>query len=115
MPLSLDSPDPRYAAYFDEIRRTITEKWSYPCVREEAKTTCEYKAASLEVHFGILKDGRVQFVEVVQKSGYAIYDEYAVKAINLAFSIPTSSTRGDGLGWRAKHRGQYRSAFQIRG
>ncbi len=49
------------------------------------------------IEFGILKDGRVQFVDVVQHSEYAIYDEYAVNAIKLASPFPPVP-RPDGLG-----------------
>ena len=68
------------------MRRRIKEKWGYPCVG--TPRSCEYKTASLDVHFGILKDGRVQFVDIVRKSPYEIYDDYAVTAIKLASPFP---------------------------
>jgi TonB family protein len=40
------------------------------------------------VEFGILKDGRLQFVDVVQSSGLPIYDDYAVNAIKLGSPFP---------------------------
>jgi TonB family protein len=54
----------------------------YPCIKTER--FCEYKEATLDIEFGILKDGRVQFVDVVHASEYPIYDEYAATAIKLA-------------------------------
>ena len=64
--IPLDSEDPNYNDYLDQVRRRIKEKWGYPCVG--TPRNCEYKTASLDVHFGILKDGRVQFVDVVRSS-----------------------------------------------
>jgi len=89
-PIPLDSDNPRYNDFLEQVRRRIKEKWGYPCVLKEgtAGRHCEYKTASLDVHFGILKDGRVQFVEVVRNSEYVIYDEYAVNAIKLASPFP---------------------------
>jgi TonB family protein len=84
--IPLDSEDPNYNDYLDQVRRRIKEKWGYPCVG--TPRSCEYKTASLDVHFGILKDGRVQFVDIVRKSPYEIYDDYAVTAIKLASPFP---------------------------
>jgi len=87
--IPLDSADPRYNDYLDQVRKRIKEKWGYPCIVKEGTTRqCEYKSAALEVQFGILKDGRVQFVEVVRNSEYGIYDDYAVNAIKLASPFP---------------------------
>jgi TonB family protein len=87
--IPLDSVDPNYNDYLDQVRRRIKEKWGYPCIVRDGQTrTCEYKSATLDVQFGILKDGRVQFVEVVRNSEFSIYDEYAVTAIKLASPFP---------------------------
>jgi TonB family protein len=40
------------------------------------------------VEFGILKNGRLQFVDVRESSGLPIYDDYAVNAIKLAEPFP---------------------------
>jgi TonB family protein len=85
-PIRLDSEDPRYNDYLEQIRRRIQDKWGYPCVKTER--SCEYKEAALEIDFGILKDGRLQFVQVVHNSDYQIYDEYAETAIKLASPFP---------------------------
>ena len=85
-PIRLDSDDPRYNDYLEQVRRRIQEKWGYPCI--QAERSCEYKEATLDIEFGILKDGRVQFVDVVHASEYPIYDQYAATAIKLASPFP---------------------------
>src|SRR5207244_1295160 len=75
-PIPLDSPDPRYSDYFDRVRRMIKERWGYPCVKNGDTHECEYKTAALIVEFGIAKDGKVPFVNVLRSSGWAIYDDY---------------------------------------
>jgi TonB family protein len=85
-PIPLDSVDARYSDYLEQIRRRIKEKWGYPCVR--TARGCDHHATSLDVHFGILKDGRVEFVDVVRPADHAVYDEYAVNAIKLASPFP---------------------------
>ena len=87
-PIPLDSKDPRYNDYLDRIRRMIKSKWGYPCVRNQATDPCEYKSAQLTVEFGILKEGRVPYVTVLQRSGFDIYDDYAVNAIKFASPFP---------------------------
>lgn len=87
-PIPLDTPDGRYSDYLERLRRRIKAHWGFPCVRNDATRACEYKTTSLVVHFGILRDGRLQFVEVVEPSGYRIYDDYAVNAIKLAAPFP---------------------------
>ena len=67
-PIRLDSEDPRYNDYLEQIRRRIKAKWGYPCI--QAERSCEYKEATLDIEFGILKDGRVQFVDIVHASDY---------------------------------------------
>jgi TonB family protein len=86
-PIPLDSVDARYSDYLEQIRRRIKEKWGYPCVRNSAGG-CDHYDTSLVIHFGILKDGRVPFVDVVRRSDHAVYDEYAVNAIKLASPFP---------------------------
>jgi TonB family protein len=87
-PIPLDSTDARFSDYLEQIRRRIQEKWGFPCVRSTATRPCEVHDASLDVHFGILKDGRVQFVDLVRSSQFEIYDEYAMNAIRLAQPFP---------------------------
>lgn len=85
-PAALDSTDPLYAEYLEQVRRRIKEKWGYPCVL--AGSSCEYKSTSLEADFGILKNGRLQFVEIVRSADFPIHDEYATNAIKLASPFP---------------------------
>ena len=87
-PIGLDSTDPKYNDFLDRVRRLIKANWGYPCVRDPATRECEYKSATLVVAFGILKDGRLQIVEIRRSSGISIYDDYAVNAIKLASPFP---------------------------
>ena len=84
--IALDSTDPLYSEYLDHVRKRIQEKWGYPCV--SANRSCEYKSTSLEVEFGILKDGRLQYMEIMRSADFPIYDEYAATAIKLASPFP---------------------------
>jgi outer membrane biosynthesis protein TonB len=87
-PIPLDSVDTQYVEYLEQVRRRIKEKWGFPCVRNAATRACEHHSTSLDVHFGILKNGQVQFVDVVRLSDHSIYDDYAVRAILLAQPYP---------------------------
>jgi TonB family protein len=87
-PIPLDSADARYSEYLEQIRRRIKAKWGFPCVRNAATRECDHHTTSLDVQFGILRDGRVQFVEVVRPASHAIYDDYALNAIKLASPFP---------------------------
>jgi hypothetical protein len=87
-PISLDTRDPRYSDYFRRIQQMIQAKMSYPCVKNERTRECEYRSAQLSIEFGILKDGNLQFVEVVAAANYEIFDDYSVNAIKLAAPFP---------------------------
>ncbi|HXH81522.1 MAG TPA: TonB family protein [Candidatus Tectomicrobia bacterium] len=87
-PVPLDTPDPRYSDYFLRIKRKIASNWAFPCIRNPVTRVCEHKSAEVLVEFGIAKDGRVQFVEVIRSSGYQVYDDYAVNAIKLSSALP---------------------------
>jgi TonB family protein len=87
-PIALDSKDPKYSDYLDQVRRRIKANWSFPCVKNESTRQCDYKTTDLLVEFGIAKDGHVPFVTVRRSSGYPIYDDYAVNAIKLASPFP---------------------------
>jgi TonB family protein len=87
-PIPLDSEDQRYSEYLEQVRQRIKEKWGFPCVRRPGTAECEPHTTSLEVEFGILKDGRVQFVDLVRSADHGIYDEYALNAIRLAQPFP---------------------------
>jgi TonB family protein len=87
-PIPLDSTNPNYSDYLDQIRRRIKEKWGFPCVKNDSTHQCEYKSTQLVIEFGIAKDGKVPFVTVLRSSGYPIYDDYAVNAVKLASPFP---------------------------
>jgi outer membrane biosynthesis protein TonB len=87
-PIPLDSPDGRYSDFLEQVKRRIMEKWGYPCVKNPQTRECEPHTTSLDVEFGIRKDGRIQYVEVLRVSDHAIYDDYAVNAIKLASPYP---------------------------
>jgi len=87
-PIALDSTDPRYSDYLDQVRRRIKDKWGYPCEKNDVTKACEYKTTQLMIEFGIAKNGELRFVAVVRSSGHPIYDDYAVNAIKLATFPP---------------------------
>jgi outer membrane biosynthesis protein TonB len=86
-PIPMDTKDPRYSDYFRRIQQMIQAKMIYPCVKRETGE-CEYRSAQLSIEFGILKDGNLQFVEVVGAASYEIFDDYSVNAIKLAAPFP---------------------------
>src|SRR5262249_33304983 len=53
-----------------------------------SSSECEYKAASLVVDFGILREGAVAYVVVHSSSGLQLYDQYAINAVKLANPFP---------------------------
>ena len=87
-PVPLDSQDPKFSEYMAEVKRKIQSNWGFPCVRNAATKECEYRSAQLVIEFGILKDGRVQFVELKRSSTMGIYDDYALNAIKLSSPFP---------------------------
>jgi hypothetical protein len=86
-PISLTSADPRYSEYLRRVQDLISAKMSYPCVKDEAGG-CEYKPARLLIEFGLLRDGRVDYVTVITKADWEIFDEYSVNAIRNAAPFP---------------------------
>lgn len=82
-PIPLDTPDPRYQDYFNQIRERIKSKWIYP-----------YEASSrgiggeLSIEFGIAKSGELQFIERRRSSGVELLDDYAMRAVQLASPFP---------------------------
>jgi len=87
-PIPLDSTDPRYSDYLDQIRRRIKEKWGYPCEKNEQTKVCEYRSTQLLIDFGINKNGELAYVTLVRSSGHSIYDDYALNAVKLASPFP---------------------------
>lgn len=81
--IPLNTPDPRYAAYFVELKRRIEDKWVYP---QEAVR--KGQSGQGELRFVLRKDGSVRTVEIVQSTGVAILDRYIENAIRLASPFP---------------------------
>src|SRR5262245_50940499 len=79
----LDTPDPRYAEYFAELKRRIEDKWGYP---EEAAR--KGQSGRGELRFVLRKDGSVRTIEIVSSSGVRILDSYIQNAITLAQPFP---------------------------
>jgi periplasmic protein TonB len=79
----LNTPDPRYADYFAELKRRIEDKWVYP---EEAAR--KGQSGRGELRFVLRKDGSVRTVEIVSSSGIRILDSYIQNAIRMAQPFP---------------------------
>ena len=81
--IPLDTPEPKFQHYFNQIRERIKSKWIYP-----------YEASSrgiegeLQIEFGIAKSGELQFIERRRSSGVELLDEYAKRAILMASPFP---------------------------
>jgi protein TonB len=82
-PIPLDTADPRYTDYFDQIRRRIKANWVYP--REAGERGI---GGQLVIEFAIRKDGWLQIVDLKRSSGVSILDEYALNALKLAQPFP---------------------------
>jgi TonB family protein len=81
--IPLDTPEPKFQDYFNQVRERIKSKWIYP-----------YEASSrgiegeLQIEFGIAKSGELQFIERRRSSGTEILDDYAMRAVQLASPFP---------------------------
>jgi protein TonB len=81
--IPLNTPDPRYATYFAELKRRIEDKWVYP--QEAAQ---KGQSGQGDLRFILRKDGTVRTVEIVSSSGVVILDRYIENAIRLAQPFP---------------------------
>jgi protein TonB len=79
----LDTPDPKYAEYFLEIKRRIEANWVYP---QEAIRRSQSGQGVVE--FVLRKDGSLRLVEIVRSSGVAVLDRYMENAIKFAAPFP---------------------------
>jgi TonB family protein len=79
----LNTPDPRYAAYFAELKRRIEDKWVYP--QEAAR---KGQSGQGDLRFVLHKNGSVRTVEIVHSSGVGILDFYIEQAIRQAQPFP---------------------------
>ena len=81
--IPLDTPEPKFQDYFNQVRDRIKSKWIYP-----------YEASSrgiegeLQIEFGIAKSGELQFIERRRSSGIELLDDYAMRAVQLASPFP---------------------------
>ena len=82
-PVPLDTPDPKYQDYFQEVRQKIKANWGYP--REAAERNI---GGDLLIVFHITKDGHVSFLELKRPSGVTVLDDYAMNAVRLAQPFP---------------------------
>jgi TonB family protein len=82
-PIPLDTQDPKYADYFNQIRERIRAKWIYP--REAGDRGI---GGQLMIEFHISRDGRLALVELRRSSGVEILDDYALRAVQLAQPFP---------------------------
>lgn len=79
----LDTPDPRYADYFLEIKRRIEAHLVYP--QEAARRE---QSGQLMLEFVLRKDGSVRLVELVRSSGVGVLDRYSLNTVKLAAPFP---------------------------
>jgi len=87
-PIPLDTSDPDFSPFLQQVKRQIQAKWVFPCLKNPVTHECEQHSARLYVLFGIHKSGRLQVVELQASSGYRVYDDYALNAIRLAAPYP---------------------------
>ena len=85
--IPLNTPDPRYAAYFAELKRRIEEKWLYP-----TEASRKGQSGQGELRFIVRKNGSVGTVEIVHSSGVRVLDAYIENAIRLAQPFPPIPT-----------------------
>ncbi len=78
----LNTPDPRYADYFPEIKKRIESNWVYPT--EAARKN---QAGQLVLEFVVRKDGNVH-IDLVRSSGVEVLDRYAINAVRLSAPFP---------------------------
>jgi TonB family protein len=81
--IPLDTPEPKFQDYFNQVRERIKKNWIYP--HEAASRGIE---GELQIEFGIAKSGELQFIERRRSSGTEILDDYAMRAVQLASPFP---------------------------
>jgi TonB family protein len=81
--IPIDTPDPRYAEYFAELKRRIDAKWMPP-----SEASRKGQSGGGEVRFVLLKAGSVRTVEIVRSSGVLVQDVYITNAIRMAQPFP---------------------------
>src|SRR3990172_9369353 len=82
-PVPLDTPDPRYADYFEILRKKIRAKWVIP-----EDVWQEGRARNSLVIMTLAKDGRLAVVALRYASGAPGFDQAGMNAIKLAAPFP---------------------------
>ena len=84
--VSLDSQELKYVSYLSKIKKKIEPLWEYP---EQAQAIG--LQGKLALYFSIVRDGRLDRLELLSSSGHSLLDEQALKAIRGAapyFPLP---------------------------
>lgn len=79
----LDTKDPKYQTYFNQVRERIKSRWAYP--RDAGEKGVE---GEVLIEFHIAKDGRLEYIALQKSSGVPILDDYALNAVRLAQPFP---------------------------
>lgn len=74
--VSLDSQERKYVSYLSKIKKKIEPLWVYP-----EKAQAIGLQGKLALYFSIVRDGRLDRLELVSSSGHALLDEQALNAI----------------------------------
>ena len=82
-PVPLDTPDPRYADYFRQLRLLIQSKMAYP--HDAGRRGLE---ADVFVEFHITKAGRLEFIQQRRLNGEVVFAEASIIAVQLASPFP---------------------------
>ena len=84
--VSLDSQELKYVSYLTKIKKKIEPLWEYP-----EKAQAIGLQGKLALYFSIVRDGRLDRLELLSSSGHSLLDEQALKAIRGAapyFPLP---------------------------
>ncbi|MGH7319052.1 MAG: energy transducer TonB [Candidatus Rokuibacteriota bacterium] len=82
-PIPLNTPDPRYADYFLEIKKRIEARLVYPSEAAQKR-----QSGQLVLEFLVKKDGTLQLVELARSSGVGVLDSYSLNTIKLSAPFP---------------------------
>ncbi len=74
--VSLDSQELKYVSYLSKIKKKIEPLWEYP-----EKAQAIGLQGKLALYFSIVRDGRLDRIELLSSSGHSLLDEQALKAI----------------------------------
>jgi protein TonB len=86
--IPLNTPDPRYSDYFNEIKKRLEASWVYP-----SEAARRGQAGQLVAEIVVRRDGTVPRVDLVHSSGIEILDRYALNAVRFASPFPAIPDR----------------------